>query len=128
MEPVWLDRAVLKQAHDEVVALTGGAPGIRDAGLLDSALARPENAYAYEAQVDIVVLAATYAVGIAKNHPFIDGNKRAAFVGMLIFLGRNGLRLTASQPNATATMLSVAAGTTDIDSLAAWLRDNTVAR
>ena len=73
-EPKWLDRFVLLQAHDEVIELTGGATGVRDMGLLESALARAENLYAYEQVDDIPMLAAVYAVSIAKNHPFIDGN------------------------------------------------------
>lgn len=110
------------------MALTGGAPGVRDIGLLDSALARAENVFAYEGQEDILVLAAIYAVAIAKNHPFVDGNKRAAFVGMAMFLGANGVRLVAKQRAATDAMLGVAAGDIDIEALIAWLRDNTVAR
>ncbi|MES2861377.1 MAG: type II toxin-antitoxin system death-on-curing family toxin [Pseudomonadota bacterium] len=127
-EPVWLDRPAVLRAHDEVVALTGGAVGVRDIGLLESALARPENVFAYEGERDVLVLAATYAVGIARNHPFIDGNKRAAFVGMAVFLGRNGFRLTATQSSAIEMMLGVAAGEIDTQVLTAWLRDNTIPR
>ncbi|MFA4894511.1 type II toxin-antitoxin system death-on-curing family toxin [Brevundimonas sp.] len=126
-EPIWLDQPAMMQAHDEVIALTGGAAGLRDEGLLLSALSRPLNAYGYEGQGDITVLGATYAVAIAKNHPFIDGNKRAAFVGMVVFLARNGLRLRATQEDATATMYGVAEGKIDIDALAAWIRDNSAA-
>ncbi len=102
--------------------------GVRDIGLLESALARPENVFAYEGERDVLVLAATYAVGIARNHPFIDGNKRAAFVGMAVFLGRNGFRLTATQSSAIEMMLGVAAGEIDTQVLTAWLRDNTIPR
>ena len=96
-------------------------------GLLLSAINRPLNAYAYEGQEDIAVLSATYAVAIAKNHPFVDGNKRAAFIGMVIFLMLNGFRLTATQVDAIQTMLDVAAGKIDIDMLAAWIRANSAA-
>lgn len=89
---------------------------------------RAENLHAYEQVDDIPMLAAVYAVAIAKNHPFIDGKKRAAFVGMVVFLGRNGLGLTASQVAASDVMLGVAAGEIDVDDLAAWIRDNTIAR
>ena len=125
-EPIWLDLSAVRQAHDEVIALTGGASGLRDEGLLLSALERPQNRFGYERVDDIPILAATYAVGIAKNHPFVDGNKRAAFVATLIFLRRNGLRFVASQADATTTMLGVAAGEIGIDDLADWLRRNTV--
>ena len=124
-EPVWLDPEAVVAAHDEVIARTGGASGVRDAGLLESALMRPQNRWAYEGVDRIIDLAATYAVALAKNHPFIDGNKRAAFVGMAIFLMRNGFVLTASNPDATATMIAVASGQMDEDALAAWLRANT---
>ena len=126
-EPIWLDQPATMLAHDEVIALTGGAAGLRDEGLILSALSRPLNAYGYEGQEDIAVLGATYAVAIAKNHPFIDGNKRAAFVGMVVFLASNGLRLTATQDDATATMYGVADGSVGIDALAAWVRANSVA-
>jgi death-on-curing protein len=127
-EPIWLDREAILKAHDEVIQLTGGAAGVRDLGLLESALARAENVFAYEGVDDVILLAATYAVAIAKNHPFIDGNKRAAFVGMFVFLASNGFRLVASQEAASETMLGVAAGQLDIDQLAAWIRVNTTAR
>jgi death-on-curing protein len=123
-EPVWLNIEAMKLAHDEVIALTGGPPGVRDEGLLLSALERPANVHHYDGQTDIAVLAATYAVAIAKNHPFIDGNKRTAFVGMALFLARNGWRLTASQASAIDTMLAVAASEMGIEALSGWIRDN----
>ena len=121
-EPVWVDKALLLRLHEEILTLTGGASGVRDEGLLDSALARPLNRYAYEGQDDLVALAATYAVAVAKNHPFVDGNKRAAFVCLGLFLLDNGLSLEASDEDATATMLKVAAGDMDIEALAEWLK------
>ena len=121
-EPVWVDKALLLRLHEEILTLTGGASGVRDKGLLDSALARPLDRYAYEGQDDLVALAATYAVAVAKNHPFVDGNKRAAFVCLGLFLLDNGLSLEASDEDATAAMLQVAAGDMDIDALAEWLK------
>lgn len=108
-EPIWLDAEAVKLAHDEIIALTGGPLGVRDEGLLHSALQRPVNSFHYEGQEDVAVLAATYPVAITKNHPVADGNKRAAFVAMAVFLLRNSRRLTASQSSAKAIMLGVAA-------------------
>lgn len=121
-EPLWMDQDLLVRLHDELLRVTGGASGIRDEGLLNSALARPVNRYAYEGVADIVELAATYAVGIASNHPFVDGNKRAAFMALGLFLEDNGLRLTATQDDATEAMLGVARGEVDIPTLIEWLR------
>lgn len=117
-----MDQDLLVRLHDELLRVTGGASGIRDEGLLNSALARPVNRYAYEGVADIVELAATYAVGIASNHPFVDGNKRAAFMALGLFLEDNGLRLTATQDAATEAMLGVARGEVDIPTLIEWLR------
>ena len=122
--PRWITKQGLIILHDRSLALHGGSPGLRDEGLLESALARPENRYAYEGTDDIVVLAATYAVGVSSNHPLVDGNKRTAFLAAGLFLGKNGLRLIASPVDATLVMLKVAAGDMDIDALTAWLRDN----
>jgi death on curing protein len=116
----WLDKSALLLLHDESLVDHGGASGMRDEGLLDSALARPVNLAAY-AEPDLAALAASYAVGIAKNHPFVDGNKRAAFLAMGLFLYLNGHRLTATQAEATVTMLAVAAGEMTEDELAAWI-------
>ena len=121
-EPLWMDQDLLVRLHDELLRVTGGASGIRDEGLLNSALARPVNRYAYEGVADIVEMAATYAVGIASNHPFVDGNKRAAFMALGLFLEDNGLRLTATQDDATEAMLGVARGEADIPTLIEWLR------
>lgn len=117
----WVDKRALLLLHDESLAEHGGASGIRDEALLDSALARPLNLVAYGTP-DFVDLAASYAVGLAKNHPFVDGNKRAAFLAAGLFLGLNGYRLTASQADATLTMLGVAAGEVDEAGFADWLR------
>jgi death-on-curing protein len=116
-----IDRHALLLLHGESLVLHGGAPGIRDEGLLDSALARPLNLVAYD-QPDLFACAAAYAYGLARNHPFIDGNKRAAFLACGLFLRLNGFRLTATQPDATLTMLALAAGDLGEADFAAWLR------
>ena len=123
----WVNRSVLLLLHEESLAEHGGAPGLRDEGLLDSALARPVNLALYEAP-DAARLAASYAVGLAKNHAFVDGNKRAAFLAVGLFLYSNGLRLRATQLDATMTMLDVASGNIDEMAFAQWLRENTEAR
>ncbi len=123
----WLDRAVMIAAHDEQLAEHGGAAGFRDEGLFDSALARPLNLAAYESP-DACALAASYAVALAKNHPFIDGNKRTAFVAMELFLLLNGHDLNATDAECVLTMLAVATGEWDETTLANWLRDHTAPR
>lgn len=123
----WIDKRVLLLLHDESLAEHGGASGLRDEGLLDSALARPLNLALYE-KPDIAALAACYAVALAKNHAFVDGNKRAGFLAMGLFLHLNGRRLVASQADATVTMLAVAAGDIDEAALADWIRRNLAKR
>jgi death-on-curing protein len=120
----WITRQALLLLHAESLAEHGGGQGLRDAGLLDSALARPLNLAAY-GEPDFADLAASYGVGLAKNHPFVDGNKRAAFLAVGLFLYFNGYKLTATQADATLTMLGVADGTVDEAKLAAWLRTHT---
>ena len=109
--------------HDETLAEHGGAAGMRDEGLYESALARPVNLAAYETP-DFAALAAAYGVGLAKNHPFVDGNKRAAFLAVGLFLALNGYRLCASQIDATRAMLAVAAGELSEPDFADWIRRN----
>lgn len=121
----WIDRRALLLLHDESIAEHGGASGIRDEGLLDSALARPLNLVAY-GEPDWAELAASYGVGLAKNHPFVDGNKRAAFLAVGLFLALNGRRLVATQAEATMSMLAVAAGSLDEPAFAGWLRSHGV--
>ena len=113
-----VDRRVLLLLHDESLAEHGGASGLRDEGLLESALARPLNIALYESP-DVARLAASYGVGLAKNHPFTDGNKRAAFLAVGLFLARNGYRL-----DATLTMLGVAGGSISEAEFAVWLRSH----
>jgi death-on-curing protein len=123
----WIDRRALELLHDESLAVHGGASGLRDEGLLESALARPLNLAAYGAP-DVHELAAAYGVGLAKNHPFVDGNKRAAFLAVGMFLALNGCRLRAPQADATLTMLAVAAGQMDEPTFARWLRQHSQKR
>jgi death-on-curing protein len=123
----WIDKRLLLILHDESLAEHGGAPGMRDEGLLDSALARPLNLLAY-GEPDFADLAAAYGVGLAKNHPFVDGNKRAAFLAVGLFLGLNGRRLAATPAEATLAMLAVAAGEMAEADFAEWLRAKTVKR
>lgn len=117
----WVDKGALVLLHDESLAEHGGRAGIRDEGLLESALGRAKNLAAYGAP-DVAELAASYAVGLAKNHAFVDGNKRAAFLAMGLFLYLNGHRLVATQADATLTMLGVADGSVGEPALADWIR------
>lgn len=123
----WISKQALLLLHAESLAEHGGGQGMRNEGLLDSALARPQNLVAYGAP-DFAALAASYGVGVAKNHPFVDGNKRAALLATGLFLYLNGYRLTASQADTTITMLSVADGELSEDAFAAWLRQHCAAR
>jgi death on curing protein len=115
-EPVWLDKAIVLDVHAEQLALFGGPEGVRDEGMLESALARSETGLGN--------LAAGYAFGIAKNHPFVDGNKRSAFAALIVFLGLNGQELRASPPEATAMILALAAGELSEEALGRWLGEH----
>lgn len=117
----WINRQVLLLLHEESLAEHGGASGLRDEGLLESALARPLNLTLY-AEPDVADLAAAYGVGLAKNHAFVDGNKRAAFLSVGLFLALNGYRLAATQADATLTMLSVASGELLEVEFSNWIR------
>ena len=123
-EPVWINQQALKLLHSESIAEHGGADGLRDEGLFESALARPQNLHAYDGVNDVARLAASYAYGLAKNHAFVDGNKRVAFVAAGLFLYLNGYRLKADQAEAVLIVLSVAAGSFSEDELADWIRRN----
>ncbi len=123
----WVDKRLLLILHDESLAEHGGAAGLRDEGLLDSALARPLNLLAY-GDPDAADLAAAYGLGIAKNHAFVDGNKRAAFLSVGLFLALNGYRLNAAQADATLTVMSLAAGDIDEAEFARWIRANSAPR
>jgi death-on-curing protein len=123
MSWVWVSKAALVLLHGESLSEHGGRAGLRDAGLLDSALNRPLNLFAY-GEPDFADLAASYAVGLAKNHAFVDGNKRAAFLAVGLFLYLNGYRLQTTQADATLTMLAVASGDITEAAFAAWLRQH----
>jgi death-on-curing protein len=123
----WVDRKLLVLLHDESLAMHGGASGIRDEGLLESAVARAAN-LASDGEPDLADLAACYAFGLAKNYPFVDGNKRAAFLSVGLFLGLNGYRLTASQAEATVAVFGLAAGDIDEPTFAGWLRERVAPR
>ncbi len=122
-EPRWLDLTIVLDVHDEQLALFGGAEGVRDIGLLESALARPLNKFGY-GESDLAVLAAAYGFGIARNDPFVDGNKRAAFSSIIVFLGLNGVDFDVPPEQATAMILALAAGEVSEENLARWIRDN----
>lgn len=127
-EPVWLQDAVIEAIHLRQLAEHGGAAGVRDAGLLASALARPQQRFAYgDAGVSLAALAAAYGYGIALNHPFVDGNKRTAFVATLLFLQLNGHDLRATPQERYETFLALADGSLSEADLAAWLADRLIA-
>lgn len=128
-EWVWLNRAVIIAIHELQLAEHGGGTGVRDAGLLDSALGKPQQLNNYgEPPPDAAALAASYGYGISRNHPFIDGNKRTGYVAAELFLRLNGWRLTADDASCVVTMLAVAAGDITEEAFAAWLRAHAVAR
>jgi death on curing protein len=122
-EPGWLDVTIVLDVQSEQLALFGGADGIRDLGLLESALARPVNKFAY-GETNLAALAAAYAFGIARNHPFVDGNKRTAFASIIVFVGLNGIDFDASPADATAIILGLAADEISEEGIARWIADN----
>jgi death-on-curing protein len=121
---IWLDERDALAVHDRSLLLHGGAAGLRDAGLLASALARPRQLQAYGEDVDVVDLAAAYTAGLVRNHPFVDGNTRTGFVIGILFLELNGARFSASEEAATQAVLGLASGTVDDAGYAAFLREN----
>lgn len=125
--PLWISLPVILAIHDEQVAAHGGATGVRDAGLLEGALARPRNHVAYGTP-DIAELAALYALAIVRNHPFIDGNKRTGFVALELFLALNGHDFMASDADVVLTMLAMAGGDISDDIFIAWTRRHAAAR
>ena len=127
-EPRWLAPVHVLAIHSDQIQAHGGAVGLRDRGLLESALERPRNRFRYEPDSDLSALAAAYGFGIARDHPFLDGNKRVAFQAMYLFLGLNGFRIDAAEEEVVATILALASGKLDETSLAAWLRDHITPR
>ena len=122
-EPFWLTRQIIVAIHGEQLAIYGGATGLRDEGMLESALDRPKNKWAYE-RAELAELAAAYAYGIARNHPFVDGNKRTSLLALYTFLGVNGVDFEVPEAEAAAMILSLAAGEVSEESLTRWIRDN----
>ena len=123
-EPVWIDKRDALVLQDRLLALHGGAAGLRDHALLESALARPQQHFAYAESPDIVDMATAYTAGIVRNHPFVDGNKRTGFVVGILFLELNGYRFTASQEDAARAVVELAAGNLDEAGYSAFLRAN----
>ena len=125
-EPIWMEMIDAVIIHDMELAAHGGSSGMRDAGMLDSALGRPRNVWVYaETPPSLAKLAAAYAFGISSNHPFVDGNKRTALVVSFAFLDTSGIAVTASQENAYATILALAAGEINEQQLTGWFEANT---
>jgi len=122
-EPEWVTLPIVVAIHDEQLAVHGGSSGLRDHALLESALGRPLNKWSYE-QAELPELAAAYAYGLARNHPFVDGNKRTALLTLYTFLGLNGVDFVVPEADAAAIILSLAAGEVSEESLARWIRDN----
>lgn len=122
-EPFWLTRRIIEAIHDEQLAVHGGAGGLRDEGMLESALDRQRNKRSYE-QPDLAELAAAYAYGMARNYPFVDGNKRTSLLALYTFLGVNGIDFDVPEAEAAAIILALAAGEVSEESLARWIRDN----
>jgi death-on-curing protein len=125
-EPVWLDSRIAYAVHDRQLAEHGGGVGLRDAGALDSALARPINRWSY-GEDELVQLAAAYAFGIARNHPFVDGNKRTAWIMARLFLLANAVEIAFDKVDATNTVIALAAGELSEDELADWFRQRVIA-
>ena len=127
-EPRWLSVQVVVAIHSDQIREHGGSLGVRDKGLLESALDRPRNRFSYESDADLTALAAGYGFGIAKNHPFVDGNKRVAFQAMYVFLGINGVGITSDEEEVVRLVLTLASGELSESELRVWLRDNTARR
>ena len=121
-EPIWLSPELVIAIHDEQLAEFGGASGLRDAGALESALAHPLNRYHY-GNTDLASLAAAYGFGLSRNHAFVDGNKRTAFLAIVTFLGLNEVDFVVAEPEAVVMMLALAAGEVDEEGLTQWIAD-----
>ena len=127
-EPVWLTRLVVEAVHFDQIHEHGGLHGLRDEGLLESALARPQHKWTYKRRPDLVSLAAAYGYGIVRNHPFRDGNKRIAFLAMVIFVGLNGFDLDAEETDVVTAMVTAASGQLTERQLANWVRKHIAPR
>jgi death-on-curing protein len=127
-EPLWVGRVVVDAVHLDMLRTHGGLRGIRDENALESALARPRHRYAYARRADLPALAASYGYGLARNHPYRDGNKRTALMVMVVFLELNGRELKASETEVVTMMLKLSAGELSEAALAVWLRDHLSSR
>ena len=123
-DPIWIDERDVLAIHDQLLAAYGGSPGLRDEGLLQSALAQPRQHHAYAHRSDVIEMAALYTAGIVRNHPFVDGNKRTGFVAGVFFLELNGFTFMASEEDATQAVFGLAGGTLDEAAYTAWMRAN----
>jgi death-on-curing protein len=123
-EPVWLDRLIVEAVHFDQIRLHGGLPGIRDENALESALARPRNRSVYQAETDLIDLAAAYGYALTTSHPFNDGNKRIGFLAMYVFLGLNGREIVAEETEVVELMITLAGGERLETDVSAWLRDH----
>jgi death on curing protein len=123
-DPIWIDERDVIAVHEQLLARHGGVPGLRDRGLLQSALARPRQHYSYAESVGIIEMAALYTAAIVQNHPFVDGNKRAGFLAGAMFLELNGFTFAATEEDVIQTVLALAAGDLDQTEYAEWLRAN----
>ena len=121
-EPRWVSRLVVDAIQTDMLLTHGGMPGLRDENALESALARPRQRFSYEPDADPAALAAAYGYGLARNHPYSDGNKRVAFVVMAVFLGLNGFDFVASETDVVTTIVALAAGELDEKTLENWIR------
>ena len=121
-EPVWVPRLVVEAVHWDQLREHGGLAGVRDDNALESALARPQQRWSYQPDSDLAALAAAYAFGLSQNHPYLDGNKRVAFVAMVVFLGLNGWAFEAPEAEVVVAMLALAAGELSEDDLAGWVQ------
>jgi len=127
-EPLWIEERDALAIHDRLLALHGGRVGLRDRGLLRSALVRPQQHNAYAEIPDVIQMASLYTAGIVRNHPFVDGNKRTGFVLGVLFLELHGFEFKATEQDATQAVMELAAGTLDEAGYTAWLRENTKCR
>ena len=127
-EPTWLSRVVVDAIHDEQLREHGGLPGVRDENVFESALARPQQKWHYSDRTDVPMLAAAYAFGLVKNHPYRDGDKRIGFLAMATFLGVNGYELSAADAEVVAEFLGLAEGRVSEQALADWIREHTSKR
>jgi death-on-curing protein len=127
-DPIWINKRALILLHERDLAAHGGLAGLRDEGLLDSALGRPMNLWAYQPDSDMAALAASYGFGLARNHPFVDGNKRAAFLSIGLFLAINKIEFRPDKIDAIHRIVALAAGEVTEDDLAAWIRANSAPR